>query len=261
MGKISKLERRLLRSLGRANGDFGLIRPGDKVLACVSGGKDSVAMMHLLALMKARVPWDFELHGMLLDQGQPGFAPEPLVAWMAEQGHTFRIVRQDTYSVVTDKLEPGDTYCSLCARLRRGRLYREAFEAGYDKIAFGHHRDDALETLLLNLFYAGSIGAMAPRFTSDDGRNVMIRPLFYCAEADIAALATELGFPILPCGLCDNQPHQKRQEMKLLLDQLCADNPKVRGNMLAALGNVRASHLLDPKVRAAMGCEAWGEEE
>jgi tRNA 2-thiocytidine biosynthesis protein TtcA len=260
MAKLTKLERRLLRAVGRANTDFGLVGPGDRVLACVSGGKDSVAMMHLLALLKARVPWDFELHGMLLDQGQPGFEPQPLVDWMAEQGHDFRIVRQDTYSVVTDKLEPGETYCSLCARLRRGRLYREAFEAGYDRIAFGHHRDDALETLLLNLFYSGSIGAMAPRFTSDDGRNVMIRPLFYCAEADIAALATEQAFPILPCGLCDNQPDQKRQEMKALLDRLSADNPKVRGNMLAALGNVRSSHLLDRRLRAAMGHELWGEE-
>jgi tRNA 2-thiocytidine biosynthesis protein TtcA len=260
MAKISKLERRLLRALGRANGDFGLVRPGDRVLACVSGGKDSVAMMHLLALMKARVPFDFELHAMLLDQGQPGFAPEPLVAWMAEQGHDFRIVRQDTYKVVTEKLAPGETYCSLCARLRRGRLYREAFEAGYDRIAFGHHRDDVLETLLLNLFYAGSIGAMAPRFTSDDGRNVMIRPLFYCAEEDIAALAAEQQFPILPCGLCDNQPDQKRQEMKALLTSLMADNPKVKGNMMTALAKVRASHLLDPRLREAMGCEAWGEE-
>ena len=261
MGKPSELERRLLRAIARANGDFGLIRPGDRVLACVSGGKDSVAMMHLLALMRARVPFDFELDGMLLDQGQPGFEPQALVAWMAEQGHSFRIVRQDTYRVVTDKLEPGETYCSLCARLRRGRLYREAFEAGYDKIAFGHHRDDALETLLLNLFYSGSIGAMAPRFTSDDGRNVMIRPLFYCAEADIAALAQEQGFPVMPCGLCDNQPDQKRQAMKALLDELSADNPKVRGNMLAALGNVRPSHLLDLELRAAMGCEAWAGGE
>ncbi len=259
MANLSKLERRLLRAIGRANGDFRLIRPGDRVLACVSGGKDSVAMMHLLALMRARVPFDFELHAMLLDQGQPGFEPEPLVAWMAEQGHDFRIVRQDTYRVVKEKLKPGETTCSLCARLRRGRLYREAFEAGYDRISFGHHRDDVLETLLLNLFYAGSIGTMAPRFTSDDGRNVMIRPLYYCAEEDIAALAAEQKFPILPCGLCDNQPDQKRQDMKALLSELTADNPKVKGNMMTALRNVKSSHLLDPRLRAAMGCEAWGE--
>jgi tRNA 2-thiocytidine biosynthesis protein TtcA len=260
MAKLSKLERRLLRAIGKANADFGLIRPGDRVLACVSGGKDSVAMMHLLALMQARVPFDFDLHAMLLDQGQPGFAPEPLVAWMAEQGHDFRIVRQDTYRVVTEKLAPGETYCSLCARLRRGRLYQEAFEAGYDRIAFGHHRDDVLETLLLNLFYAGSIGAMAPRFTSDDGRNVMIRPLFYCAEEDIAALATEQGFPILPCGLCDNQPDQKRQAMKVMLTGLMAENPKVKGNMMTALRNVNASHLLDPRLHAALGLETCGAD-
>jgi tRNA 2-thiocytidine biosynthesis protein TtcA len=260
MAKLTKLERRLLRYLGKANAEFGLIQPGDRVLACVSGGKDSVAMMHLLALHRARVPFDFELSGMLLDQGQPGFEPAPLLAWMEEQGHDFRVVRQDTYRVVTEKLQPGETYCSLCARLRRGRLYQEAFEAGYDKIAFGHHRDDVLETLLLNLFYSGSLGAMAPRFTSDDGRNVMIRPLFYCAEEDIAALARERSFPILPCGLCDNQPDQKRQEMKALLSELQTDNPKVKGNMMTALRNVSASHLLDPRLRAAMGAETWGEE-
>jgi tRNA 2-thiocytidine biosynthesis protein TtcA len=260
MAKLTKLERRLLRSLGKANADFGLIQPGDRVLACVSGGKDSVAMMHLLALHRARVPFDFELSGMLLDQGQPGFAPEPLVAWMEEQGHDFRVVRQDTYRTVGEILKPGETPCSLCARLRRGRLYQEAFEGGYDKIAFGHHRDDALETLLLNLFYAGSIGSMAPRFTSDDGRNVMIRPLYYCAEEDIAALAQEQGFPILPCGLCDDQPEQKRQAMKALLSELQADNPKVKGNMMTALRNVNASHLLDPRLHAALGLETCGAD-
>ena len=217
-------------------------------------------MMHLLALMRARVPFDFHLEAMLLDQGQPGFEPQPLVDWMAAQGHDFSIVRQDTYRVVTEKLSPGETYCSLCARLRRGRLYKEAYDAGFDRIAFGHHRDDVLETLLLNLFYSGSIGAMAPRFTSDDGRNVMIRPLFYCAEEDIAALAREQAFPILPCGLCDNQPEQKRQAMKALLSDLQADNPKVKGNMMTALRKVKPSHLLDSRLRAAMDCEPWREE-
>ncbi len=260
MPSITKLERRLLRGLGRANSDFRLVGPGQRVLACVSGGKDSVVMMHLLALLRARVSFEFHLEAMLLDQGQPGFEPTALVDWMAEQGHTFRIVRQDTYAVVTQKLKPGDTYCSLCARLRRGRLYREAFEGGFDRIAFGHHRDDVLETLLLNLFYSGSIGTMAPRFTSDDGRNVMIRPLFYCAEEDIAALAHEQGFPVMPCGLCDNQPNQKRQAMKALLSELQGDNDKVKGNMMAALRRVNPSHLLDPRLRAAMGCESWGEE-
>ena len=245
---LSPLERRLLRALGRAVQEFDLIGPGQKVLACVSGGKDSVGMLHLLSLYRARVPFDFTLTAMLLHQGQPGFDPAPLVAWAAERGHDLRVVRQDTYRTVREKLQPDETPCSLCARLRRGRLYREAFEAGADRIAFGHHRDDVLETLLLNLFYGGSLGAMAPRLTSDDGRNVLIRPLFYCAEEDLVALAAEQEFPILPCGFCDAQPDQKRQAMKALLGRLQADNPKVKGNMLAALGNVNPSHLLDRKL-------------
>ncbi len=257
MGSISKLEKRLLRAVGRANEHFGLLGPGMKVLACVSGGKDSMAMLHLLRLFQRRVPYEFQLQAVTLDQGQPGFDPTPLQDWMQAEGYDFRLLHQDTYSVVTDKLQPGETYCSLCSRLRRGHLYRVATESGADRIAFGHHRDDVIETLLLNLFYAGSIGAMAPRFRSDDGKNVMIRPLFYCAEEDLAALAEQQAFPVLPCGLCDNQPQLKRQEMKALLARLQADNPKVKGNMMAALGNLRPSHLLDERVRRATGCEDW----
>jgi tRNA 2-thiocytidine biosynthesis protein TtcA len=246
---LSAIERRLLRAVGRAVQEFELIGPGHRVLACVSGGKDSVGMLHLLSLYQARVPFEFTLTAMLLDQGQPGFDPTPLLSWAAERGHELRLVRQDTYRTVREKLRPDETPCSLCARLRRGRLYREAYEAGADRIAFGHHRDDVLETLLLNLFYSGRLGAMAPRLTSDDGRNVLIRPLFYCAEEDLVALASEQGFPILPCGFCDAQPDQKRREMKALLARLQAGNPRVKGNMLAALGNVNASHLLDRRLR------------
>jgi len=244
----SPLELRLLRAIGRAVQEFDLIGPGHKVLACVSGGKDSVGMLHLLSLYRARLPFDFTLTAMLLDQGQPGFDPAPLLSWAAARGHDLRVVRQDTYRTVREKLQPDETPCPLCARLRRGRLYREAYEAGADRIAFGHHRDDVLETLLLNLFYGGSLGAMAPRLTSDDGRNVLIRPLFYCAEEDLIALAREQEFPILPCGFCAGQPDQKRQAMKALLAGLQADNPKVKGNMLAALGNVNPSHLLDRRL-------------
>jgi tRNA 2-thiocytidine biosynthesis protein TtcA len=254
----TRLERRLLRAIGRADEAFGLIGPGQRVLCCVSGGKDSVGMLHLLSLYRARMPSPFGLSAMLLDQGQPGFDPAPLVAWAAAQGHDLRVVRQDTWKVVTEKLAPGETPCALCSRLRRGRLYREAWEAGADRIAFGHHRDDVIETLLLNLFYAGKLGAMAPRLTSDDGRNVLIRPLFYCAEEDLTALAVEQGFPILPCGVCDSQEDHKRKAMKALLASLQAENPKVKGNMLAALGNVNASHLLDARLRAALGIAPLG---
>lgn len=255
MTASSRLERRLLRQVGRASKDFRLLEPGDRVMACVSGGKDSFTMLHLLRLEQARVPFDFDLIAVNLDQGQPGFPAHVLERWFRDHGYDYRMVARDTYSVVIDKIPAGKTYCSLCSRLRRGILYNLAEELGCTKVALGHHRDDIIETLVLNLFYAGQIKAMPPRLESDDGRNTVIRPLAYCDEADIAAYAEEQGFPVIPCDLCGSQDNLNRKRVKRLLAELQADNPKVKGNLFAALSNVRPSHLLDRRIREAVGLD------
>ena len=245
MTPLELVERELSRDLGRAIADFGLIEAGDRIMVCVSGGKDSYAMLHLLERARRRAPVRFELIAVHLDQGHPGYDGAPLERWLSEGGHAHRILREDTYAIVTDKIEPGATYCSLCSRLRRGVLYNAAQELGCTKIALGHHRDDALETLLLNLMFTGSLKAMPPKLVSDDGRNVVIRPLIYCAEARLAELAELMRFPILPCDLCGSQEHLMRKQVKRLLSDMETLAPRVRESMLGALGNVKASHLLD----------------
>jgi len=242
---MSRLEKRLLNRVARANRAFDLVEPGDRIMVCMSGGKDSYVLMHLLAEVQRRVPFSVELIAVNLDQRQPGFPQHRIAEWCRERGFAHRMLRRNTYKVVRDKVPEGGTYCSLCSRLRRGILYNVAEEIGATKIALGHHRDDVIETLLLNLLYAGQIKAMAPRLVSDDGRNIIIRPLVYCAEEDIAAFAEEMGFPVVPCGLCDSQPDLYRQRIKGLLSMLEADNPKIKGNLLAALSHVRVSHLMD----------------
>jgi len=241
----ARLERELSRAMGRCVGEFGLIEEGDRVMVCLSGGKDSYTMLELLERARKRAPIRFELLAVHLDQGQPHYDGAPLVSWLQRHGHDFRILREDTYSIVTDKLDEASTYCSLCSRLRRGILYNAAEALGCSKIALGHHRDDALETLLLNLMFNGTIKSMPPRLVSDDGRNVVIRPLLYCAEADIARYAALRGYPILPCDLCGSQDGLKREQVKRLLATLEEQSPRVRHSMLAALGNVCPSHLLD----------------
>lgn len=248
---LDVLEKKLARDFGRCVGDFDLIAAGDRVMACLSGGKDSYTMLHLLERARRRSPVRFEIVAVHLDQGHPGYDGAPLRSWLESEGYAHRIVREDTYSIVTEKIEPGATYCSLCSRLRRGVLYNLAVELGCTKIALGHHRDDAVETLMLNLFFTGSIKAMPPNLRSDDGRNVVIRPLLYCAERDIAAFAEAMRFPILPCDLCGSQEDLMRKRVKALLDELEREHPQIRESMLAALANVRPSHLLDPKLRAA----------
>jgi tRNA 2-thiocytidine biosynthesis protein TtcA len=231
--------------MARAVKDFDMVRPGDKVMVAVSGGKDSLVMLRLFAQMQKRVPFDFRFVAVNLDQGQPGFQPEVLEKHFVESGVPYKMLMQDTYSVVTDKTPAGKTYCSLCSRMRRGVLYRAAIEMGCTRIALGHHRDDFIETLLLNVFYSGQLKAMAPVLVSDDRQNTVIRPLVYCDEEGIAALAEELKLPILPCDLCGSQENLKRQEIKALIASLHEANPKVKGNMLAALKNVRPTHLMD----------------
>ncbi|MEE2749896.1 MAG: tRNA 2-thiocytidine(32) synthetase TtcA [Myxococcota bacterium] len=242
------IENKLRRQVARANEEFQLIEPGDRVMVAVSGGKDSYAMLHLLSAMQKRVPFDFSLVAVNLDQGHPGFPGHVLETHFQENGFEYRMLAQDTYSIVLDKLAPGSTMCSLCSRLRRGILYQAAVDLGATKIALGHHRDDVAETVLLNLFYSGQLKGMPPKLFSDDGKNVVIRPLIYCAEEDVAAYAQDMDFPIIPCDLCGTQENLKRQEMKALLARLSADNPKVKGNMMAALSNVRPTHLLDPNL-------------
>jgi tRNA 2-thiocytidine biosynthesis protein TtcA len=247
------LERELARSVGRCIGDFELIADGDRVMVCLSGGKDSYTMLSLLERARRRAPIRFSLVAVHLDQGHPGYDGSPLVGWLREHGFEHHVLREDTYSIVTDKLDASATYCSLCSRLRRGILYNAAQSLGCTKIALGHHREDALETLLLNLIYTGSLKAMPPKLISDDGRNVVIRPLLYCAEPTIARYAELVGYPILPCDLCGSQDDLKRKEVKRLLASLEALAPRAKESMLAALTNVRASHLLDRDLWAALG--------
>lgn len=240
-----RLQRKLLRQIGRLNKAFDLIEAGDRIMVAVSGGKDSWSLLHLLRHYRRIVPFDFELVAVNLDQGQPGFPIEVMRGHLQAEGFEHRLVYQDTYQVVVEQVPEGKAYCSLCSRLRRGILYDVAEELGATKIALGHHRDDVIETALLNLFYAGQLKAMPPRLTSDDGRNVIIRPLAYCAEADIAEYAEEERFPIIPCDLCGSQDGLKRKEIKRLLATLERDNPQVRKNLMAALGNIKPSHLYD----------------
>ena len=256
-----KLEKQLLNDLGRCNKDFALIEDGDKVMVGVSGGKDSFTLLHLLRRLQARAPVRFELVAVTLDQGQPGFPAQVLIDYMAKEGVPFELVKRDTYSIVTDKIEPGKTYCSLCSRLRRGILYNVAAELGCTKIALGHHRDDIIETLLLNLFYSGQLKAMPPRLESDDGRNTVIRPLAYCAEESIAAFASLLEFPIIPCDLCGTQENLHRQKVKALLTGLQRENHNVKGNLMAALGNVVPGHLLDRGLLERLGERPAGDAQ
>jgi tRNA 2-thiocytidine biosynthesis protein TtcA len=244
-GDEAKLEKSLLGHVGRAIADFGLIDDGDRILVGVSGGKDSHTLLHLLSLLRARAPVRFELLAVTLDQGHPGFPAHVLEAYFQEQGYDFRVLHEDTYRLVLEKTPPGKTHCAVCSRLRRGILYNAAVELGCNKIALGHHREDLVETLLLNLFFSGSLSSMPPLLHSDDGRNTVIRPLAYAPEAEIAAYAERRGFPIIPCDLCGSQENLQRKRMKRMLDELEKEHPHIRASVLSAMGNVRPSHLID----------------
>ncbi len=230
--------------MGQCIADFGLIAPDDRVMVAISGGKDSYTLLHLLERARQRAPVPFELIAVHLDQGQPGYDGAALEAWLREHGYAHQIIRKDTYRLVTERIPEGQTYCSLCSRFRRGILYNAAEKLGCTKIALGHHRDDAIETLMLNMMFNGSLSAMPAKLLSDDGRNTVIRPLLYCSERDIAAYSGHLDFPIIPCNLCGSQENLWRQQVKELLDDLETRAPQVRQSMLAALKNVRMTHLL-----------------
>ncbi len=244
--ETNKLTKRLRRLVGGAIADYGMIADGDKVMVCLSGGKDSYTLLDVLMVLRERAPVRFDLVAVNLDQKQPGFPAHVLPDYLARLGVPFRIETQDTYGTVKRVIPEGKTMCSLCSRLRRGVLYRVAGELGATKIALGHHRDDILETFLLNLFYSGQLKAMPPKLRSDDGKHIVIRPLAYCEERDLAEYAESRQFPIIPCNLCGTQENLKRNEMKQLLRDWGKRHPGRVETMLNSLKHVRASHLLDP---------------
>jgi tRNA 2-thiocytidine biosynthesis protein TtcA len=247
------IQQKLGRAMSRAIADFRMIEEGDRIMVAVSGGKDSYAMLHLLRDLQRRAPVSFELKVVNIDQGHPGYPAERLSCYMEREGYDFTMLKEDTYSIVTDKIPEGKTYCSLCSRLRRGILYNAAQAFKCTKIALGHHRDDILQTLMLNMFFAGRLAAMPPKLLSNDGRNVVIRPLSYCDESDIRAFSTEQAFPILPCDLCGSQDNLQRKIVGTMLTELEAKHPGVKQSMLGALSNVRPTHLLDRDLLSKLG--------
>ena len=240
-----KLRNSLISATGKAIGDYNMIEDGDTVLVCLSGGKDSHAMLMILLALQERAPIDFKLIAMNLDQKQPGFPADVLPAYFEKLGVDYRIVNADTYSIVKEKIPEGKTTCSLCSRLRRGVIYTTAKELGANKIALGHHRDDIVETLFLNLFFGAKMKAMPPKLATNDKQNVVIRPLAYCSEKDIASYARQMAFPIIPCDLCGSQENLQRQKVKDMLQGWEREQPGRINNIFRAIGNVEPSHLAD----------------
>ncbi|HQR21159.1 MAG TPA: tRNA 2-thiocytidine(32) synthetase TtcA [Burkholderiaceae bacterium] len=257
----AKLEKRLIRLTGQAIVDFGMIEDGDKVMVCLSGGKDSYSLLDLLLILRQRAPIDFDIVAVNLDQKQPGFPADVLPEYLRRRGVPFHIETQDTYSVVTRVIPAGRTMCSLCSRLRRGVLYRVAGELGATRIALGHHRDDILGTFFLNLFYGGRIKGMPPKLVSDDGRNIVIRPLAYVPEADLARFAAIRQFPIIPCNLCGSQDNLKRQEVKRMLQEWEKRHPGRVKNTFNALSRVVPSHLMDRSLYDFAGLRPSGRPQ
>src|SRR5512137_2907596 len=267
MVDVERLERRIIRDTARAISDFSLIGEGDRILVACSGGKDSYTLLHVLQRLQERAPIDFSLVAVNLDQGQPGFPAHVVEQHFQAVGVPYRMVRRDFWPDVQRLVPEGKAACSVCSRFRRAVLYDVAVELGCTRIALGHHRDDFVETLLLNALYAGSLKAMPALLRSGDGRNTVIRPLVYAAEEEIAAFAAAMAFPIVPCDVCGSQPQLRRRRVKALLAELSQEHPSVKANLLHALGQVVPAHLLDrglaAQVAQATGRDPWidGEEQ
>jgi tRNA 2-thiocytidine biosynthesis protein TtcA len=259
--EANKLAKRLRREVGQAIADFNMIEAGDKVMVCLSGGKDSFALLDILLFLREHAPIEFDIVAVNLDQKQPGFPAEVLPDYLHSIDVPFHIENEDTYSIVKRVIPEGKTTCSLCSRLRRGVLYRVAGELGATKIALGHHRDDILQTLFLNMFFGGKLKSMPPKLASDDGRNIVIRPLAYCRERDLEAWAAARAFPIIPCNLCGSQPNLQRQQVKQMLQDWDKRFPGRIETMFRSLGNVVPSHLLDPRLFDFAGLKATGHPD
>ena len=245
MSNLSQIKKKLLHYTGKAIADFNMIQRGDRVMVCLSGGKDSFTLLTILDQLRHRSGNKFELFSFTLDQSQPGWNDSALRQWLAERSIPHEILTRDTYSIVKEKTPEGKAYCSLCSRLRRGIIYRYAEENGFNKIALGHHRDDLIRTLMMSILYNGNIRAMPPKLLSDDKKNIIIRPLCYVQEKDIIAFAKEQAYPIIPCTLCGSQENLMRQRVARLIDQLTEENPKVPSNILHALQCIKPSQLMD----------------
>ena len=241
----SKRAEKLIHYTKKAISEFNMIEPGDKVMVCLSGGKDSYTMLWLLNQLKNQHRRQFEIFAFTLDQSQPGWDDTAMRAWLNENEIPHEILQRDTYSIVMDKIPEGKTYCSLCSRLRRGNIYTYAKAHGFTKIALGHHRDDLITTYLMSILYGGQTQSMPPKLLTDDKAHVVIRPMVYCQEKDIAAFALEQAFPIIPCNLCGSQDGLKRVKVKQLIHELAKDNPKVPSNILHAMGSIKPSQLMD----------------
>jgi len=257
---LNRSRKNLRRDVGRAIADFEMIADGDLVMVCLSGGKDSYTLLDILSSLQRHAPINFELHAVNLDQKQPGFPEHVLPEYLENLGVTYKILEQDTYSIVTDKVPEGRTFCGLCSRLRRGILYNYAESIGASKIALGHHRDDIVETLFLNMFYGGKLKAMPPKLLSDDRRNIVIRPLAYCKEAEISRYAELAGFPIIPCNLCGSQDNLQRQAIKNMLQGWQREHPGRIETIFRAICNVSLSQLADSKLFDFSGLEGVRSE-
>lgn len=241
----SKVEKKLLHYVGKAIADYRLIEPNDRILVCLSGGKDSYTLLALLKILRERTRVKFYIFAFTLDQGQPGWEDGNLKRFLEKEKIDYQILYRDTYSIVKDKIPEGNTYCGLCSRLRRGIIYRYAEENGFNKIALGHHRDDLIRTLLMSIFYNGEIRSMPPKLLSDNKKHIVIRPLAYCQERDIITYAKERAFSLIPCNLCGSQSNLARVRVRKLIDELSQENPKIPSNMLHALQNIKPSQLMD----------------
>ena len=258
---LNRCRKNLRRDVGRAIADFDMIADGDLVMVCLSGGKDSYTLLDILSSLRRHAPINFELHAVNLDQKQPGFPEHVLPEYLENLGVTYKILEQDTYSIVTDKVPEGRTFCGLCSRLRRGILYNYAESIGASKIALGHHRDDIVETLFLNMFYGGKLKAMPPKLLSDDRRNIVIRPLAYCKEAEISRYAELAGFPIIPCNLCGSQDNLQRQVIKNMLQGWQREHPGRIETIFRAICNVSPSQLADSELFDFSGLEGVRSEK